>query len=202
MAAATVGTICLAAGPISAGSSIAAVASSFGGFEVNVAFKLEIENYTKDHLSVHQNKINSGHVSKPPVDVKPGFKEGMAGHKVANTATGCSGTVSWTIGHQKMLVVMYSIPYSHDWHSNWCAVGIFDKGDTTDHFQMMYNNAEKGFKRKDFYRNTDPVIYQDANNIAVVNMGTTHKPELQVRLYPSSIEDLANKHSGEAISFQ
>merc|ERR1712123_202545 len=44
------------AGSVSAGSSIASVASSFGGYEFSVAFKLELENYTNDHLSVYQNK--------------------------------------------------------------------------------------------------------------------------------------------------
>ena len=59
--------------------------------------------------------------------------EAMAGHKVSDTATGCVGTVSWKLGDwDKMLVVMYSVPYSHDFHSNWLAVGIFNIEDTTD----------------------------------------------------------------------
>ena len=80
----------------------------------NVAFKLELENYSNQHLSVYQNIHNSGHVSKPPVDIKPGVKEGICGHKVGWTATGCTGTAAWTIGDtNKMLVEMYSVPYSH-----------------------------------------------------------------------------------------
>jgi len=193
------------AGSVGAGSSIASVASSFGGYEFNVAFKLELENYTNDHLSVYQNKYNDGHVSKPPVDIKPGIKEAMSGHKVSNTATGCSGTASWTIGnksHEKMLVVMYSIPYSHDFHSNYCAVGIFDKRDTTDFFNLMYYKTEQGFKRKDFYRDADPAIHNDSNYIVTATMGSNHKPEIQVRLYPKSVDNLANKLCGEGISFK
>jgi len=201
----TAGQVSALAGSVGAGSSIASVASSFGGYEFSVAFKLELENYTNEHLSVHQNKYNDGHVSKPPVDIKPGIKEAMSGHKVSNTATGCSGTASWTIGNkrnEKMLVVMYSIPYSHDFHSNYCAVGIFDKGDTTDHFNIMYYKAESGFKRKDFYRDADPAIYNGSDYIVSATMGSNHKPEIQVRLYPKSLENLANRLSGEGISFK
>jgi len=194
------------AGSIGTGSSIASVASSFGGYEFSVAWKLEVENYTNEHLSVHQNKFNDGHVSKPPVDIKPGIKEAMSGHKVSNAATGCSGTVSWTIGNkrnEKMLVVMYSIPYSQDFHSNYCAVGIFDKEDTIDHFNLMYyRKTETGFKRKEFYRDADPAIYHDSNYIVTATMGSNHKPELQVRLYPRSVKNLANRLTGEEISFK
>ena len=79
-----------------------------------------------------------------------------------------------------LLVVMYSVPYSHDFHSNWCAVGIFKKGDTSDHYNTMYYNAEHGFKRKDFYGNVDPVVYEDSDYTVTANMGTSHKPEIQV----------------------
>ena len=55
--------------------------------------------------------------------------EGLVGHKTSGIATGCSGTggaqkwfsfstfsVSWKIRtSSKMLVVMYSVPDSHDW---------------------------------------------------------------------------------------
>jgi len=193
------------AGSVSAGSSIASVASSFGGYEFSVAFKLELENYTNDHLSVYQNKYNDGHVSKPPVDIKPGIKEAMSGHKVSNTATGCSGTASWTIGNkrnEKMLVVMYSIPFDQNFHSNYCAVGIFDKRDTTDFFKLMYKETEQNFKRKEFYRDADPAIYYDSNYIVTATMGSNHKPEIQVRLYPKSVDNLANKLCGEGISFK
>ena len=55
---------------------------------------------------------------------RPGEKCGLGGHKTASTATGVEGVVSWTLGTTgKMLVIMYS----HDFHSNWMAVGIFKK---------------------------------------------------------------------------
>merc|ERR1712168_905807 len=92
----------VAAGTIIAGASIAGVASAFSGCEYNVAFKMEVENYTNHHLSVHESKTNGGLISEPPVDIKPGVKEALTGHPVA---------VCWTIGDSdKILVVMYDVP--------------------------------------------------------------------------------------------
>jgi len=181
-------------GAIEAGTSIASVGSSFENYGFNVAFKLELENYSNDHLDIHQNKVLSGHVPDPPVPIKPGMKEAMAGHKTGNTATGCSGTVSWSIREKgKILVVMYSIPYSQDFHSNWAAVGIFNKGDTTGLFKRMYEDAEHCFKRKEFYRDTDPVIYNgDSDYTVQATMGTTHKAKIQVRLIPKQGDKLAD----------
>ena len=43
---------------------------------------------------------------------------------------GCAGTMTWDIGDTgKTILVMYSVPYSFDLHSNWLAVGIDDKGE-------------------------------------------------------------------------
>merc|ERR1711872_342057 len=187
-----------AAGTIIAGASIAGVASAFSGCEYNVAFKMEVENYTNHHLSVHESKTNGGLTSEPPVDIKPGVKEALTGHKVGHTATGCSGTVSWTIGDSdKILVVMYDVPYSHDFYSNHCAVGIFDKGDTGGHYKMMRYNEDECFKKKDFYYDVDPVGVEIDDFTVVATMGSSHKPEIEVRLYPNSVDNLANKHAGE-----
>ena len=115
-------------------------------------------------MSVYQWKLYTGQVAKPHVLIRPGMKESMSGHKTGYTATGCVGTVSWVIGSTgKMLVVMYSVPYDHNFHSNWCGAGIFKTGDTSNHYKLMYYNAESGFKRKEFYRNVDPVVYEDSD---------------------------------------
>ena len=68
----------------------------------SVTFKLELENYTNEHLKVfsiflfrnivilqvYQGKIVSGHLGNPATDISPAKKEAMSGHKVSDTATG------------------------------------------------------------------------------------------------------------------
>ena len=92
--------------------------------------------------------------------------------------------MSWRIGNtNKMLVVMYSVPYDHNLYSNWCGVGIFDfVADTSGYFDMMYNNTERGFKRKDFWSNLDPLTYkEDSMFVVQATMDNNHKPDIKVR---------------------
>ena len=113
-----------------------------------------------------------------------------------------------------MVVVMYSVPYSHDFHSNWCGVGIFDVTDTSDFFNMMYSGSEVEFRRKDFYNNTNTVKYEEDERFEVsATMGTTHKSDIQVKrcekhifnifpqvkLYPKKDNDLAKELQGQGI---
>jgi len=127
-------------------------------------------------------------------------KEAMAGHKVGHTATGCSGVVSWNIHAGKILAVMYSVPYNQDWYSNWLAVGIFDEQDTAHFFDKMYEGREIEFKRKEFYWNTNRVEYT-CRRVATVTatMGTSHKPEILVKLYPEVPFEYAAALQGQNI---
>ena len=165
----------------------------------SVNFTLVIENHTRFLLHNPQTYIKSGHISTAPSDVIPGFWDAMAGHKARDTATGCSGTVSWMIGQTDyMLVVMYSIPFSFDLHSNWLAIGIFPQGSnisrllyTPPFFDRMYYNSGLRFRRKEFYHDAEAVEYKDANFHAIAMMGTLHKPMIKVRLLPILEANLA-----------
>lgn len=170
-----------AAAVVSAGSSIASAAQAFTAMDYTVTFQLILENYTNKHLYTYQQYNHSGHIKEANQDVRPGTKEGLAGHKAGSTATGCTGTVAWKIGTtNKMVVVMYSVPYSHDFHSNWCGVGVFDVQETSNFFEKMYNGHEENFKRKDFYYDQDPVTYKNADFTINATMGTSHKSTIQV----------------------
>ena len=116
---------------------------------------------------------------------RPGEKCGLGGHKTASTATGVEGVVSWTLGTTgKMLVIMYSCPYSHDFHSNWMAVGIFEPEDTTNYFDKMYYGTEtEYFKRKAFWNDADPIFFDDGKDFIIeAGMGQSHKPTIKVIL--------------------
>ena len=70
---------------------------------------------------------------------------------------GSSGTVTWTIeGLGKVLVIMWSAPYSFDFHTNWLAIGVMDEANLhllhENTFNEMYKDPESWFKRKEFYR--------------------------------------------------
>ena len=154
---------------------------------------VEVENYTKFYLSPGQTDLNSGHISEPPSAMFGGEKHGVVGHKTANAATGCAGVLTWEIkDSDEKLVLMYSIPYSHDFHSNWIGVGLCSKS-TNLTFDEMYNGYENGFKRKDFYYDTNPVNFKSANFAVQATCGTNHKPTIRVKLAPTDQGNLHKK---------
>jgi len=122
------------------------------------------------------------------VAVTPGMTEGMAGHKTAGAACGCVGTVSWKIGDtNRKLVVMYSVPFNHDYYSNVCAAGIFALNATID-FDMMYYKSENGFKRKDFWKDLTALTYdKDSMFVVTASMGSNHRPHIKVQLKAKSL---------------
>ena len=67
--------------------------------------------------------MEAGFANKPPPPIFPLNREGMAAHKSALSATGSWGSVSWLLGNER-LIVMWSVPYSHDWNNNWLAIGM------------------------------------------------------------------------------
>ena len=75
---------------------------------------------------------------------------------------------------------MYSVPYNHDHYSNWIGVGLFPKSDQTKKFSEMYWGKEYNFKRKEFYYDVDPVMFQGSGFLAVGTCGTDHKPTIKV----------------------
>ena len=100
----------------------------------------EVENYTRFHLFPAESEIVAGHISEPPAAIPGGERHGVVGHKTSGTATGCAGVVSWNIkDNNEKLVLMYSIPYSHDFHKNWIGIGLFPQRDQSQKFHQMYS---------------------------------------------------------------
>ena len=63
------------AGPVSDRQSVPSVGDSFRDCTYNVKLKLELENYSSEELTVHQNMINAREVPNPPLHIKPGMNE-------------------------------------------------------------------------------------------------------------------------------
>jgi len=159
-------------------------------------FKMTIENYTNKKLINHEKHDHAGVVPDLSFAViEPGYREKMYGRKTSSSATGVEGTVSWKIADtNKMVVVMYTLPYSFDFHSNWLAVGIFPLGDTHGYFDKMHSGPEDFFTRKQFYHNTHPVLYMADSQFEVsAKMGATHQETITLKIYPKQARNLAKK---------
>lgn len=135
-----------------------------------------------------------GYVQCPPSDLLPGYIEAISGHKIGITATGCEGTISWSIPcTNQMLVVLYSVPFNHDLYKNWLAFGIFDKESTTDYFSKMYQKIEPNkFASKMFYEDVSPIKFINDDFIIKGQMGSNHKPIIQIKILPTRSENLAS----------
>ena len=168
-------------GAVRESEAASSVASNFKETGYSEAFLLTVSNYSNQPLINHETFNHGGWVADRARSVKMGGAENVYGHSAAGTATGCSGTIAWKIGKtNKMLVVMYSVPYSHDFHSNWCGVGIFDIGDTENHFTKMYYEGETTFARKEFYYDSLPVVYKGEQFSVHAVMDKTHKSNIKV----------------------
>ncbi|OQV21920.1 Dehydrogenase/reductase SDR family member 1 [Hypsibius exemplaris] len=155
-----------------------------------VGVVLELRNYTKWNLTNPIVIINAGQIKTAPSDVHAGQREIMAAHKTDHTATGSSGTVSWNVdGTGQRVVIMWSAPYSFDFHTNWLAVGVMDAsslhllGENT--FNEMYKSEESWFKRKEFYRDTTQVRFAADQFEVTGSMGCA---ESDLRAWPTNVE--------------
>ena len=177
--------------PLGKGSTITAVTMP----NWNVAFRMEVENYSSQNLTYHQKYETNGYITQGwPKDISSGTREALAGHRAAG-AKGCWGTVSWNIGNtQKMLVVMYYIPYSSIYNC-MLAVGIFTKGNTKTLSYDMYYNQEKNFKRKEGKGNDDIQLLYGAKGVTFVIRATmpySYKPQIKIQFYPTTVDRIAS----------
>ena len=151
---------------------------------------VEVENYTKFRLSPGNSELHSGRISEPPSSMFGGEKHGVVGYKTPHAATGCAGVLTWEIDESdEKLVLMYSIPYDHNLHSNWIGVGLCNKS-ITPTFDEMYYGEERDFKRKEFYNDIDPVNFSTSKFAVDATSGTSHKPTIRVKLAPVEKENL------------
>ena len=80
---------------------------------------------------------------------------------------------------------MYSVPYSHDFHVNWLGLGIHGPEELSDEgmFNVMYDGERDWFTKKMFYYDTNVVTHTGEYFEVNGTMDTSHRPEIQVRLY-------------------
>jgi len=161
----------------------------------SIAFMLQVENYYNQFLTEPQYIEHYGHVYNRPQSIAPDMAEIMTGHKAYFSATGCGGVVSWNIGNtDKMMVVMYDIPWNQMFYKNTLALGFFPKGNlTSDFYKKMYYGKEQGFERVE--EDDGPHLRgKDLDPDFFVEGGMPGAPTiiLNIRFYPKTAAGLAN----------
>uniref|UniRef100_A0A3B3Z739 DELTA-sagatoxin-Srs1a n=1 Tax=Periophthalmus magnuspinnatus TaxID=409849 RepID=A0A3B3Z739_9GOBI len=98
----------------------------------------------------------SGHCEVPPPPMVGPCSMGSAMfNKTTGAATGAVGVFTYDLFNtnynecSKVLAVMFSVPYDRNLYSNWCAVGVFERGTECDYnlYDTMYNNSDNNFVR-------------------------------------------------------
>jgi len=194
---------------ITNGESIVEVDEKFKSLTHSVKVKIVIDNHTNQLLKsplkgnyYYGSAEYSGYLSGNAVFsalsgdrafstkckcIAPGFRESAYAHKDSNTATGCGGVLVWKIGNtNKVVFVMYSMPYSFDFYSNTLAVGISDyttgpdgnnvlPGDQNNDilFNKMYSGSGN-FSRNEYYYGTKGVEFKQDGFRIQGSMGTSH----------------------------
>ncbi|KAK7462546.1 hypothetical protein BaRGS_00038402 [Batillaria attramentaria] len=200
--ASAVAIISAASAAVSAGSSLAGTTiSSLLNDGYSVGCGIEVQNWTRFPLSEAITRINGGYLSKPPVAVLPSKKEAMVTRKTGGCATGSYGTVSWKVeGLNRRVYVMWSVPFNHDYFTNWLAVGLSRKG-YTNHpgdnalFDQMYSGKSDlniAFERHQYWTSMDPIIFSDGDISLEATMGSSHKAEVRVIVRPVDNKNLAD----------
>jgi len=159
----------------------------------SVAVSGSIENYSRFSMQFIECEVASGHINVPIGSVASGLREGFASHKVPNSAKGswvrCSFKTDQSIVH-----FMYSAPYSFDLHSNTLSLAVCEADDTDCQdltANAMYYGSRPYMKRRSYYNKVYDTHICNAGFCISGTMGTTHKPTINLRVYPMDFDDLA-----------
>lgn len=191
--------ISAAASAVGVGPSVAgSVDSMVQSVDQSVVCGIELSNVTKYILETEGYYAAWGHVKTPPVSVSPGIKEAMVACKGKNTLSGTTGVAVWKIvGTNTRLVIMWSIPWSHNRHSNMLAVG-FQEGEVNlenEQYREMYYEEETWFQRQGYTKDGScrPVEVSHKNKHFKIRgtMGTDYKCEVKVEFLPLTKDDVA-----------
>lgn len=187
---------------ISAGASL--VGTSVNALRrdtFSVAASGDVSNFASDTLILDFCKIQSGKMNEPPRDVSPGQREGFAGHKQPNTATGHWVQCRYRIGTEALIYFMYSVPYSHDFNSNLLAASICLRSsrkcrDTS--INLMTTGTRGDLVRKTYYSTLETLKVCNIGYCVTGVMGTSHKPQINFKVYPVKFSELASAVQGSA----
>merc|ERR1719495_1918958 len=163
-----------------------------GGYSVSVSGSLE--NFSKWAIIRKVCTPASGYINLPLTTVRSGQKEGFASHKTGSTATGSWVHCSLGVGPKTLIHFMYSVPYSHDFHSNWLAIAVCSFSSSTCkslNAKKMYKENYSFMQRKEYYSSISDTKMCNDDVCVIGVMGTSHKPEIHFKVYPRSFDNTA-----------
>ena len=125
---------------------------ALGTIKVDTAVGIHVENWLNlplrlRKLNIGSGKVLQGHeagqIAPAPGDIESGSQD--AGVIVQNSVlSGTSGVVRWNIGDggDRVLSVMWSIPYSQQIWRTWLAVGLSFGGPDLPTYNQMYSSND------------------------------------------------------------
>ncbi|XP_030622856.1 DELTA-thalatoxin-Avl1a-like [Chanos chanos] len=139
-------------GAMSSAMSVSRVVSEISGRSCTI----KLENHSEVYSLVKPRTwMNSGYNSHPPsptVDVKA--TEVCAFSKTAVGARGAVGVLTYDLLQRKkctdkMMAIMFSVPFDYSLYENWLAVGVFEHTRPCDDalFNLMYYDSDPAFIR-------------------------------------------------------
>lgn len=175
----------ITAGTSLAGTTVHALMAS--GY--NVAVSGSVENYSQWPMILRHCDHEAGQTTIPMIDINTGKKEGFASHKTGHTATGVWVYCLYAVNN-KHVHIMYSAPYSFDFHSNWLALAITSSATTLDADKMYYKSYSH-MARQEYDDRVVPTEICRQGLCIKGSMGTSHKPTVTIQLYPQSFKNVS-----------
>ena len=191
---------------ISTGASLAG--TTVGALKQNqysVAVSGSVTNFASNALILDFCRIEKGEMNEPLRDVASGQQEGFGGHKAGVTATGHWVQCRYRAGNDALIYLMYSAPYSFDFHKNLLAASICHR--TSKRCQQttindMYYGTRADMKQKSYYDNIETLKVCNMGYCITGVMGTSHRPQIAWKVYPTKFENLATAVQGSAAANQ
>uniref|UniRef100_A0A914UJD0 Uncharacterized protein n=1 Tax=Plectus sambesii TaxID=2011161 RepID=A0A914UJD0_9BILA len=174
----------ITSGSTLAGTTLSAIAENSYG----VTVAIEIENWTNIEMEKPVTTVTAGVITTPPTSIGPLKREGMAGRKTGNTASGSYGVVSW-LWKDRRIVVMWGAPYNFNHYSNCLGVAI---AKDQQHSPAWYKDLYKGQRNTSFRASDKDEYYSTVRTLEITDgdikieatMNTAHHAEVRIKVKP------------------
>ncbi|XP_030622885.1 bryoporin-like [Chanos chanos] len=152
---------------------------------------VKIKNCSTVHSLINPKFwMNSGYNSQPPSPTVDVNTTGVcAFSKTAGAATGAVGVLTYELFNKKkqcsdkVIAIMFSVPYDCNLYDNWLAVGIFDCAQPCDDtlYNLMYYKSDSKFLRA---KATDPSIVYTQESVEIrASMSNARTADVQVEIH-------------------
>lgn len=142
-----------------------------------------IENFSRWPMYTKGCKTQTGQISHSMVNVWPGKKEGFASHKTSGSAHGTWAYCQYYM-HGRAIHIMWMLPWSRFWYSNYLTIGISKQNQKSTAKQMYKHPPSYAIRKK--YRRTDAPLKICAPDFCIkAVLGTSAIAKLTIKVYPT-----------------